>query len=502
MTMLPRLSSWLAAAVIVLIGSAQPAWAQADMTVGFPLDPLFENGTNRYPIVITNDPDNNAQITVTGSNSELVPPDSLTVLGTGANRTVVYRPPFDKSGVTNLTFTLRDPGPIESVTHTLQVFPATAVPRAPTAVHATGGTLGTFQWTDPTSGAASDLPSYYLLEMGDAPGLTAISPIRVPSRVAGVTVNLPRGGYNFRLRPGNRLGLGAVSAEASVGVANGPDVPGPPGGVAISLSASNVATLTWTRPGFGSTPASYVLEVGTVSGATDIGRFSLPATFRLNANVGPGTYVVRMRGVTAAGEGLPSPEVFLTVPSGSCSPPSAPVLSTLVRNGPFLMVPWTPPATGQAQAYNVVAGTSPGAADIAVLQVGPSSSLSIAAPPGGIYHVFVQALSTCGPPANSNVVTYVEPAPAAPGAPLGLNATTGPGSATLAWNPPVSGGRVESYVLEAGFTAGGVDIVVPLSNVPGISFAGVVPGTYFARMRARNAFGTSATSNEITLTIP
>lgn len=501
MTMLPRFALWLT--TVVLVMGAQPAWAQADLTVAFPTTPLFENGMNTYAVLISNDPDNNAQLAVTGSNSQLVPPESLIIQGSGANRVVFYRPPLDRSGVTNLTFTLRDPAVVDTVTQTgLQILPVTAVPRAPAAVVATGGTLATFQVPPVQTGAASDLPSYYMLEVGDGPGLTATTPIRVPARTQAVQYNLPRGGYNFRLRPGNRLGLGTVSPEGSVDVAGGPNVPGPPGGVAIALSPSNVATVTWAPPGFGPTPTHYVLEAGTASGASNIGRFALPPTFSLSANVAPGKYYVRMRAVGGAGEGLASGEVVLSVPGGACAPPSAPVLSTFLRNGPTLMVPWSAPPTGDAHGYTIVAGTSPGASNIAVLPVGPGSSFVLNAPPSGIYYVYVQARSSCGDSPPSNVVAYVEPPPGPPGAPTALTATTGPGRATLAWRPALTGGRVDRYWVAAGFTPGAMDVVVPLDKVSGQNFTGVPSGTYYVRIHGVNAFGPSPASNEVVLTVP
>lgn len=492
----------LAVATLGLTVATAAAQTMSILAPG-PTEPLYENGTYVFLVTISGDPDGSAVLSVSGTNASLVTADSISIVGTGSSRAVVYRPPFDTSGTTDLTITLSDPAPLQTYTvNGLVVQAATAVPRAITNPVATDDANGV-SWTAASLGGESDLPSYYLLEVGDAPGLTAFEPFRIPARTSSVTLNLPRAGYTFRLRPGNRLGLGPVSAEGSVGLVNAPAVPGPPSGVSISLSASNVATATWAPPGFGAAPLFYVIEVGTSAGASDVGTFAVPPTLSASGSLGPGTYAVRIRGVNAAGTGPATPDVFLTIPDGSCSPPSAPVLSTVLRNGSTVLAPWSAPATGQAEGYRLLAGSTPGSGDIAVLDVGPNTSYFQLAPPAGTYHVSIQALSSCGVSAASNSVAYVEPAPAVPGAPGGLEGTTAAASASLSWNPPVTGSGVTSYVLEAGFSPGATDIVLPLdSNFPAVSVGQVPAGTYYVRVRARNAVGTSDASNELTLVVP
>lgn len=500
MTMRSRMSLL---AVCLVVGGAGPVWAQPVLEVLTPGFPLVENGGDVWAVRVTDPVPSSVQVTVTGSGDELTPQASFSVAQSGDTWLVQYQPPLDRAGTAEFTVVASASTGTTTTTVTRPVDPVTSAPRPPTSLQSSAGAQATLTWAPPAQLPQSDMPSYYVLEIGDAPGLTAFAPMRIPARAPGVALSLPRGGYNFRLRPGNRHGLGPVSADGSVGLAAGIDVPGPPAGVGIALSTNNVATVTWAPPGFGGTPAYYVLEAGTAPGLSNIGRFAVLPTFSLSAGVGPGTYVVRMRAVGPGGEGPASPEVFLTVPGGACAQPSAPVLSTLLRNGRYLMVPWSAPATGKTENYALVAGTTPGAADIVVAPVGSSSSLFMLAPPAGTYHVFVQALSSCGASPASNVVTYVEPAPAAPGAPLGLTATTGPGSVTFAWHPPVTGSRVESYVLEAGPTPGAPTLTIPLTNMPGIGFTGLPSGvTYSVRVRAKNALGTSAPSNEITMTIP
>ena len=77
----------------------------------------------------------------------------------------------------------------------------------------------------------------------------------------------------------------------------------------------------------------------------------------------------------------------------------------------------------------------------------------------------------------------------APARPMGeLRVRTEGRTVSFSWEPPPGG--AEEYLLEAGTDDGRVDIgVFPLGRGTSFSVAGVPPGTYFVRLRARNARG-------------
>jgi hypothetical protein len=71
------------------------------------------------------------------------------------------------------------------------------------------------------------------------------------------------------------------------------------------------------------------------------------------------------------------------------------------------------------------------------------------------------------------------------------------------WTPPASGERPTMYIIEVGSQSGLNDqgtVVVPASET---TYKTKSPaGTYYARVFARSACGTSPASNEVTVTIP
>jgi hypothetical protein len=97
------------------------------------------------------------------------------------------------------------------------------------------------------------------------------------------------------------------------------------------------------------------------------------------------------------------------------------------------------------------------------------------------------------------VCVAVAPTIAVPTAPGGLVAQVAGTTVMLTWTAPAG---VLGYVLEGGSSTGLSNLArAPIGPTPSIVIPGVPPGTYFVRVRAVDATGESAPSNEVVVTV-
>ena len=129
--------------------------------------------------------------------------------------------------------------------------------------------------------------------------------------------------------------------------------------------------------------------------------------------------------------------------------------------------------------------------------------------------VLVSALRSAAPLLEiyTGAVLQQAPAPAAgvifavwgaePQAPVLAPPVVTGNAVSLTWTLPAESTAVTAYRLEAGSQPGLANILTS-SLGPGGSFgaAGVPPGRYYVRVRAVNANGVSAPSNEVTVDVP
>ncbi len=182
--------------------------------------------------------------------------------------------------------------------------------------------------------------------------------------------------------------------------------------------------------------------------------------------------------------------------------PAAPANLTSQTSGRTVMLAWT--GVSGATQYRIEAGSRAGAADLAVVDTGSAQTSFTANGVGdGVYYVRVRALVGATASAESNeVVTSIGAAPCTspPSAPAGLSATLTGRLVSFIW---VASGTITSMVLEAGSTPGVSDAAVVVLAPSARAFSSnAPPGTYYVRVRAVNACGSSAGSNELRITVP
>jgi hypothetical protein len=189
-------------------------------------------------------------------------------------------------------------------------------------------------------------------------------------------------------------------------------------------------------------------------------------------------------------------EFYAGVPG---NPPGAPSLSSSV-SGNTVVLSWTPGAGGAASSYTVLAGSAPGASDLAALVVRGATSLTVNAP-NGRYFVTVVARNSfgAGPPSNEVVVQVgAPPCTVPPTAPGPLSHTIAGLVVSLAWGGSPT---AAAYILDAGSSPGTSNIgSFPLTSATSVVVS-APPGVYYVRVRAASACGVSPPSNERVVTV-
>jgi predicted phage tail protein len=211
----------------------------------------------------------------------------------------------------------------------------------------------------------------------------------------------------------SRLSLTIVLVVATTSLV-GAVAPGAPQSLAAAVNG-NTVTLTWVAPSTGGAPSSYVVEASLSPNGAVIASFTVTSTSLVVNSVPNGVYYARVRAVNADGSSPPSNEVIVVVPgSGNCAaPPNAPASLTSSVFGMLVTLNWLAPAGAcAAGGYVIQAGSAPALSDIAVINVGATTTLSVQAPPG-TYYVRVVALNGFGgsPPSNEVVITVTTAPP-------------------------------------------------------------------------------------------
>jgi uncharacterized protein YkwD len=180
--------------------------------------------------------------------------------------------------------------------------------------------------------------------------------------------------------------------------------------------------------------------------------------------------------------------------------PGAPINLVVQVSGSTVTLSWSAPA-GALTGFRLEAGSAPGLSDAAVVQLDNVLQFTATDVPSGTYYVRVRAIDAegAGPPSNE-VVVQVGALGTAPSPPTNLVAQVTGSTVTITWSAPP--GTVTGYRLEAGSASGLSNIAdMPLGPVPLLSVSSVPPGTYHVRVRAFNAAGLGAPSQEIVLVV-
>ena len=191
---------------------------------------------------------------------------------------------------------------------------------------------------------------------------------------------------------------------------------------------------------------------------------------------------------------------------GGTTTPGAPSNLTASASGSTATISWSAPSSGGAPtAYILEAGSSSGATNIVVSNVGNVTSLMPTGVPNNTFFIRVRATNPAGTSGPSNEVVLVVgggpgPCTGAPGAPTNLTFSVSGSTVTLRWTAPGGGNAPTTYIVQAG-SGSGLSNLVEGSDLGGPNTTLVAndvgTGTYYVRILGRNSCGTGIASNEV-----
>ncbi len=383
----------------------------------------------------------------------------------------------------------------------------TTISGAPTATAATALSASGFtaNWVAPSG---NGVVTGYRLDVATDSGFGSMVPGYSNLLVTGTghaVTGLSRGKpYYYRVRAVNAGGTSISSNIISVTTYRPPTIDSP----TVSSITTGGATLGATIESNGGTPvtASGVAYGTTVNPTTSGTKTTATATsgaFTVNVTGLASNTVYHYRGyaTNVAGTSYTSGSTFMTV----SSPPKATAATAVSASG--FTANWTAP-TGSAAitGYRLDVATDSGFGSMVSgygnLSVSGTSQTVAGLSAGNSYYYRVRAMNAGGTSTSSNIISVTTVS----GPPTATAATALSASGfTANWVAPSGNGVVTGYRLDVATDSGFGSMVPGYSNLlvtgTGHAVTGLSAGkTYYYRVRAVNAGGTSTNSDIVTVT--
>jgi fibronectin type 3 domain-containing protein len=376
---------------------------------------------------------------------------------------------------------------------------AVSVPAAPTLLSATPSASSvTLTWQNNTQA------DYIQVERKVGSGAySVIATLFNASATSYVDGSLGPGTYTYRLRCFVGNGTASPYSNEMSATIGGSNPPNPPTNLVASLGAGLSVNLAWTD--------NSADETGfTIERKTGAGTYSVLATVGSNitnytdTSVSYSTtYAYRVKAINGTLESAYSNESSVT--TGPPPPPNAPSdLAASVISGTRVDLAWLDNSSDE-DGFKVERRTGAGAFSlIATLGANATTYSDTSVVASTQYTYRVRSFSTAGgDSAPSNEVTVTTPAPPSPPTePTGLAATaTSASQINLAWTDNST--NEDGFKIERKEGLGGTYAQIATTGVNAASYSDTglsASTTYFYRVRAYNAAGDSAYSNEATAT--
>ena len=377
-----------------------------------------------------------------------------------------------------------------------------AVPARPTGFSAMPGDgQVSLQWTDPNDATITGWQ--YRYRTGDGYGLWTDIPGSNATTTAHIVAGLDNGTtYTFKLRAMNASGNGAESDEATaIPVA----VPAKPAGFSATPGDGQVS-LQWTDPNDGTITGwqyRYKTENGGYGSWISIPGSGATTTSHTVAGLENGTaYTFKLRAVNASGNGAESEEATAT----PVAVPARPAGFTATAGAGEVVLSWNDPNDATITGWQYTVKTTGGYGPwTGIPGSGPTTTAhTVAGLDNGTAYTFtLRAVNASGNGAESEEVTAT--LVAVPAKPAGFTATTGAGEVVLSWNDPndatIAGWEYNQRRAGGEFEVDWTYILGSTDRTTSYTVTGLDNGTaYTFKIRAHNASGTGAESDEATAT--
>jgi titin len=379
----------------------------------------------------------------------------------------------------------------------------TSVSNAPTNVFGVPGYESVaLSWSAPTQTGGTPITGYFIRFSTDGGGSWAQLP-NTGSTATSFTVTglTSQAGYIFEVAAINAAGTSAWSQASSL-VQPLLD----PGAVTdvVATPAYQAVALTWLPPANTAIPVTgYVVRWSDDSGTTwnaPLATGSTATQFTYPGLTQPVPLVFQVAAVNANGQG---PWSTASAPVTPDTVPAAPSRLRALAKNRAVLLSWNPPADlagGTLSGYRIeyqVGSSTEWIVHTASTGTTATQQLIVNLVNGTSYRFRVAAITQLGVGLPSQATADVIPF-TVPGAPLGLFAAAGNGTALLAWQPPADDGgrRIVGYRIEASDESGWYELVANTgTNATGYAATGLVNGmAYRFRVAAINAAGVGATS--------
>jgi hypothetical protein len=198
---------------------------------------------------------------------------------------------------------------------------------------------------------------------------------------------------------------------------------------------------------------------------------------------------------------------FIRTSLAAATAPTAPINLSTIAVGSSVTLTWSAPVSGDpVTTYVIEAGSGPGLANLAnFITNSTATTFSASGIGAGTYYVRVRAQNGggTGPASNESILAVgASGCTTPPNAPTSLAATVAGSTVTLIWSAPSGGCPPTSYLLQAGSSSGLSNLAnANVGNTVSYGASGVSVGTYYVRVIAANAYGQSAASNEVVVTV-